>query len=113
MSDDELKVCGKCGWHDLKYAGHPCDPAAGKAAAELQDQVLARVPGVGFTQLGYGNGRATLEIDDDFVVGFDVDGSDATFRWRYLHCLGALTTTDAADLIDMLAAWRKRCKEKK
>lgn len=101
MKSDDLRVCGACGWYLPTFLEHRCRPEEGAAADRLANSV--DVPS---TKLGYGDGRLTFSVDDDLVMGFDVapDG----FQWRYLQCLADLSHDDAADLVGVLQAWRKR-----
>ena len=100
---NDLPVCGKCGWYVLTYAGHRCRPEAGAAA-----YALARAVGdVPATKLGWGDGRVTFEIDEDFSVGFDVSGH-GTFNWRHTSCIGELGQDAAVDLVKALKAWADR-----
>jgi hypothetical protein len=72
MSD--LRVCSKCGWHDLKLSGH-------RAAGAAADALAAAVP-VESTKLGYGGERLTFtmpDIEDQTTLIFQVY-QDGTFR---------------------------------
>lgn len=108
MGREPSPVCNACGWYDPAYARHSCDPEAGVNADRLAAAVC-----VSSTKLGYGDGRLSFEIDDDFVVGLSCDSGDFPFRWSYLHHLGDLSTGDAIDLIDSLKLWRRRCDARK
>ncbi len=108
---DELKVCSKCGWHDLTYAGHNCRPVAGATA----DALIAAVPEAESSKLGYGQGVVVLGLDIDnhnFVLKFEAD--DGTLQWRDVTCFQHdLTVAQAADLVHTLLAWMGRVKETK
>jgi predicted nucleic acid-binding Zn-ribbon protein len=106
VAQDELKVCPKCGWNDLQYAGHSCDPEAGATA----DALMAAVPEAESSKFGYGTGHVVLGYGldgHDFVLKFQAD--NGTLRWRDISCfMHDLTVEQAADLVRTLLAWRRR-----
>lgn len=114
MSD--LDTCGECGWYaHTKFRNGKCDPALGEATSRLQSDAAS----IESTKLGYGDGRITFAIDDNFCVGFAVrhpwnlsddarDMSRVVYYWDYLHALAHLDHEDALDLVKVLDEWHKR-----
>lgn len=109
----ESKVCKKCGWYEHgPYRPRECDPKRGAAARA----VIAALPGVESTMLGYGFGNLVVGkgLDDfDFTLQFEVD-RHGTFQWRDVTCFKHdLTKDEVVDLTKTLLAWRERCEAKR
>ncbi len=101
-----LPVCPDCGWHKLQYE-HTCRKNASRVATEL----ARRVPDVRSTQLGYGGGMLTFEMDEHMSVRFNVDdrkGVRKPLRCEDVFLIGELSTDEATDLVRALADWRRR-----
>lgn len=107
--DPQLPVCSKCGWYEHgPYRQGECDPQRGKRA----DALIARLPGIPATKLGYGFGQLAFEPapgDALFSVQFSVGaGRRPDFDLRDVWLCDDVSTDAAADLVTVLAAWRKR-----
>lgn len=106
----ELAVCAKCGWYEHgPLRAHECDPRRGAVA----DKLIAMVPSVPSTKLGYGFGRLAFQLDDRYTVKLNVGSDGRRYRGRPftidgIYALGGLSHEAAADLIRTLDAWRKR-----
>lgn len=107
---EPLSVCGKCGWYEHgPHRQHECDPRRGAIA----DKLVAMIPSVPATKLGYGFGRLVFELDDRTHIRFDV-GSDGRryrgrpFKLEDVSALDGLSHEAAVDLVQTLAAWRTR-----
>ena len=104
-----LDVCDRCGWYAHgSYGSGKCRPSLGEAASRLQ----SAAEGICSTKLGYGDGRVSFCISEDFVVGLDVRARAGApcprFSWRYVHAPDSLGHEDALDLVTTLATWHRR-----
>lgn len=113
MADHEIKACDKCGWadHGRRFNPGQCDPERGASAKDL----IAALPDVESTQLGYGFGQIVIgrNIDDhDFSIKLQVN--ERSFQWNGITCFKHdLSQDDAIDLVRTLLAWRDRCDKRK
>jgi hypothetical protein len=106
-----LKVCPACGWHALIDHAERCEPLAGKRASDL----MAALPEVPSTKLGYGAGNVTFEPEElpdsqSFHVRFEVsdrENEPRPFSVREVWLLDDLSQEEAASLVRAVVEWRK------
>lgn len=107
-----LKVCPTCGWHERPYSqAHRDCHIPGQHASAL----LAALPGVQATLLGFGFGAAVLALygDDRMNVRFNVNHDTRRrrpkpFSLREVYLLDNLSVDEAASLVNAITDWRAK-----
>lgn len=107
-----LKICDACGWY-AHGALRACNPKIGELVSKLQATVRDRDALNGgelikTTKLGYGEFNFVFETDDNFHVRFRMWDESRGFHVEDVWLLDSLDEEAAADLVLVLAAWRRR-----
>lgn len=96
-----LPICDRCGWYSGHRHAERCDPAQGRLARKLIDQV----PDVRSGQLGYGDDKVVFEISADLVILFTVDRGKRPFALSDVTSFKGLSVEASAGLVRALQRW--------